>query len=863
MKRIIFTLLLITSFSVCSFAKYSGGTGEPGDPYQIANAADLMTLAHDSNDYNKYFIMTADINIGSYGTFTSAVIAPVSTLPFTGTFDGALHKIYNLKINTGGVRRSYLGLFGSLSGGIIKNLGIENVSIIIDVNDGSYIGGLVGKSDGIIDNCYAKTYIQIGKLLTSAGGLTGNSYGIINNCYSKATIYCGNGSHTIGGLTGSNYAKISNSYSTGFISCSYGSYFGGLTGNNQSTITNCYSACSVSGGIVAIYMGGLVGYNIWGNISFCYSTGSVSSSNGSAIGALVGANKPDDRGKTSIVSNCYFLVSAGPNNGLGTPLTAAQLKQKSNFVTWDFTNIWSIAEGVSYPRLRLLVPLPKYSGGSGTIEDPYQIASIWDLLILRWYDEDYGKYFVLKNDIDLNPNLPGNFIFSSAIIAPDMDNTNGGYDGTSFTGVFDGSRHKIKNLTIITSGNNNNYLSLFGKVSKGEIKNLAIENFLIMNIPGLSIYDAGLAGFFDGNIINCYSIGTIICDWSSGIGGLTGYCSHSNINNCWTAGTITLGNDSDYVGGLTGVLGAYGLGINNCYSLCKIKVGDNSWGIGGLVGYNNGGNINNSYSAGNDTVGINSPENGALVGYNWYQAIGIKNSYFLDISGRDNNLGEPLTDSQMKQQASFAGWDFINIWTIREGLNYPRLAWDNSIQFNLVLDSNWMYQNLPDSFNSYITAEVVNIDDPCNNSSYSYEWSFELPDDVNDEPIALSTPLLGPELITIIARGFHSTNLVSNSGQTFKLIVDVTGDQYGNIGHAEKEFAIALLGDTNNDGVVNIADRSIINAFWRNGSAGKFTLKDCDLNCDGVVNIADRSIANSIWRGVLGSNYIGAPCPLR
>jgi hypothetical protein len=34
----------------------------------------------------------------------------------------------------------------------------------------------------------------------------------------------------------------------------------------------------------------------------------------------------------------------------------------------------------------------------------------------------------------------------------------------------------------------------------------------------------------------------------------------------------------------------------------------------------------------------------------------------------------------------------------------------------------------------------------------------------------------------------------------------------------EAEFGIALLGDTNNDGVVNVADRSIANAFWRTGA---------------------------------------------
>ena len=83
---------------------------------------------------------------------------------------------------------------------------------------------------------------------------------------------------------------------------------------------------------------------------------------------------------------------------------------------------------------------------------------------------------------------------------------------------------------------------------------------------------------------------------------------------------------------------------------------------------------------------------------------------------------------------------------------------------------------------------------------------------------------------------------LSDSGQTFTVRVTVTEDDYGNTGQAEGQFGTALLGDINNDGVVNVADRSITNAFWRTGLAGAYTLRDCDVNCDGVVNVADRSL---------------------
>jgi hypothetical protein len=40
--------------------------------------------------------------------------------------------------------------------------------------------------------------------------------------------------------------------------------------------------------------------------------------------------------------------------------------------------------------------------------------------------------------------------------------------------------------------------------------------------------------------------------------------------------------------------------------------------------------------------------------------------------------GTELSDMQMKQQASFPGWDFDATWTICEGKDYPRLRWEDA-----------------------------------------------------------------------------------------------------------------------------------------------------------------------------------------
>ncbi|GAG56707.1 unnamed protein product, partial [marine sediment metagenome] len=181
----------------------------------------------------------------------------------------------------------------------------------------------------------------------------------------------------------------------------------------------------------------------------------------------------------------------------------------------------------------------------------------------------------------------------------------------------------------------------------------------------------------------------------------------------------------------------------------------------------------------------------------------------------------------------------------------------------LTLDNSWIYQNLPTATASNLTANFSIPNDPMSNSSYTYDWEFVLPDDVTIPPTIIDGGTADDPYCTFAAPNCNEPNGISDSGQPFTVKVTVTGDNFGNSATAEAQFGIALLGDVNNDGVVDVADRSIINAFWRTGEAGGFTLRDCDLNCDGSVNVADRSIANAIWRGVLCQNSVAKPCPMR
>ncbi len=233
-----------------------------------------------------------------------------------------------------------------------------------------------------------------------------------------------------------------------------------------------------------------------------------------------------------------------------------------------------------------------YSGGDGTSGNPYQIATKADLLALATTTADYGKCFILTADIDLDPNLPGGQVFTTAIIAKDTSSSSG-FQGTAFTGVFDGNGHKITRFTI--NGGSNDYLGLFGKISftsSSAVNNLGLENFSVSGSSG-SYYIGSLVGDNRGSINNCYSMGTVSGYYN--VGGLVGYLgAGGNIVNCYSTATITGSSGSSRIGGLVG----YSLNtITNCYNTGTIN---GSSRVGGLVGFGGGGggDITFCYNAG-------------------------------------------------------------------------------------------------------------------------------------------------------------------------------------------------------------------------------------------------------------------------
>jgi hypothetical protein len=376
LKKSLFIAFWIFLLASSSYAKYSGGTGEPNNPFQIATPNDLNEIGNHPNDWNDCYILTADINMADY-TYTTALIAPdadnsgypFDDIPFTGVFDGNNHIIKNLSIDTAGAWNDHLGLFGKISGGTMcgENTGTisgcYSTGIVIG---GDHIGGLSGENNGTISGCYATVEVDAHM---GVGGLVGYNAGAVNYSY---VTYGVEGGWFVGGLVGYNIGAISHSYATGLVVAHGGRLSfpaGGLVGLNEyvygqdyhGTIINCYATGDVTGYSPCsnINAGGLCGKNYEGTISNSYSTGEITEC-GEVDGGFCAINS----GGT--ITNCFWDVetSGMSDSDGGTPKTTAEMQTQSTFTNadWDFVcetingpnDIWEIPiwnGQLDYPRL--------------------------------------------------------------------------------------------------------------------------------------------------------------------------------------------------------------------------------------------------------------------------------------------------------------------------------------------------------------------------------------------------------------------------------------------------------------------------------------------------------------------------------
>ncbi|MBR6491622.1 MAG: dockerin type I repeat-containing protein [Bacteroidales bacterium] len=88
--------------------------------------------------------------------------------------------------------------------------------------------------------------------------------------------------------------------------------------------------------------------------------------------------------------------------------------------------------------------------------------------------------------------------------------------------------------------------------------------------------------------------------------------------------------------------------------------------------------------------------------------------------------------------------------------------------------------------------------------------------------------------------------------ETLPFTITATSEITGNSEEADFEITIInyefLLGDANNDGIVNISDIVVVINYIMNGSASPFVFEKADVNGDGTINVLDiTGIVNIIY----------------
>ena len=282
-----------------------------GKTYHVSTVDDMKKLAEltnaGANTAGVRFVLDNDIDMASVSNFTP--ISATEANAFGGTFDGQGYQIKNLKISNTSVDR--LGLFGSVTGGIIKNLGVSSATV-------------AGRQ-------------QTGILVGQANNMT------VKNCWSSGSV-SGNGSF-IGGLVGNmNSSTVTGSYSTATVSgLAMGK--GGLIGQVgfNGNVSNCYAVSSVTGGSLN---GILIGSSSGGVVDNCYAVGS---------GTLFGG-QPYWSSAGSVFTNCVYTGSGTGGESSGShadtftncaKVTTSDLRNSSKMAQYGFTtdNGWFFESG--------------------------------------------------------------------------------------------------------------------------------------------------------------------------------------------------------------------------------------------------------------------------------------------------------------------------------------------------------------------------------------------------------------------------------------------------------------------------------------------------------------------------------------
>lgn len=361
---------------------------------------------------------------------------------FRGTFNGKGYKIKGLTTT----------LFGTISGGTVKNVKLENVSITKQGSYGDAGGGTLANkamANASVEDVHVSGSLKTPNSRQLLGGLIGRmDYAAVRRC--SANLEITGTFNTTGGLIGqmSNLRNVNNGNGSNIIENSYAvgtirgnqtnGAIGGLIGwhnsNCSTSVTNCYTNVSMevaksnqkeSGGFIG-YIGNADGTGILKN--------NVSYSSGTQGYKFDGASE-DTKYSAEGVSGLYSMKesrlkreSSRTGATALTKITESSVdtlsgKEFYTAMAWpeDVWNFAPLQEGKT----------PVLQNGDSNMTTMLQMKEISSVDDLRKIKDDLGGAYVLTTDLDVSEITEGNAIILG-----------------SFRGLLRGNGHQIIGMKL-------------------------------------------------------------------------------------------------------------------------------------------------------------------------------------------------------------------------------------------------------------------------------------------------------------------------------------------------------------------------------------------------------------------------------
>lgn len=346
-------------------------------------------------------------------------------------------------------------------------------------------------------------------------------------------------------------------------------------------------------------------------------------------------------------SLAYSIASGRIVDGLGHTISNFSLTNPSQY-TGVFGSVAGTLKNIGFSNININATIAGY----GSIGAIYATGTVTGVKLsgvnsfsgqnmlggIAGYNAGTLNEFTLSGTITLNPTSTNNGTVGGAV------GNNGMWNGTSWTGAMS----KGYSEATVSTSNTDPRIYLGGFIGR----NTASASYLInngsINLGDMSVYNStnykgiggiigenGYHGTYYAGILLSHSefSGTITIGTNgSFVGGLVGY-NHSFIESSTNSGTITVGNGSDYVGGIAGAnydqwsANTPTIQDNNSFT-GTITAGTNSTKIGGISGYNSSNGVITAFdSSGTLTAGSGSTYIGGIVGQDANNANGISDGF--------------------------------------------------------------------------------------------------------------------------------------------------------------------------------------------------------------------------------------------